>query len=461
MPQPNARPPATLFSRPERSAAASLDKALAATAGAFPLSRSRLGELPAAVRDLSHLLTRGRGPGLARSYWAAPRFVAAYMRYFLPWNLFRLLHLLPGLPLPLPPGARLLDLGSGPLTLPLALWCARPDLRSRPLDIVCCDVSPKIMATGLTAFHLLAGEDAPWRFTLERAPLEKALAAARGGAFDCVCAGNVLNELAAGPEGGDSALADRLEGLAARMDAALAPHGRIFLTEPGTRLGGRLIALARRAALDRGFSAFAPCTHDGPCPLLEGERGRAGGWCHFSLSAKGAPEALTALAKAAGLEKERLTLSCLLLRKTAAEGGGGAEGQSRARLPGAAGDELAELEALYEEIMAGDGPESGPGKKARFSGGGAEGAGGSGRRSLAAGTGPARPGAQAAGSARVVSGPIRLPGGGQSARYVCCERGLGLLADADGMPSGALVRVLFPEPPRRDRKSGALMLRRA
>ena len=81
-----------------RNALAQLPKALDAV---MPLSRNHRADLPEAIRDLSAMLTYERG-GLGRSYWSAPRYVSAYLRYFLPWNLVRLTGLLPGLDCPPP-----------------------------------------------------------------------------------------------------------------------------------------------------------------------------------------------------------------------------------------------------------------------------------------------------------------------------------------------------------------------
>ena len=81
-----------------RNALAQLPKALDAV---MPLSRNHRADLPEAIRDLSAMLTYERG-GLGRSYWSAPRYVSAYLRYFLPWYLVRLTGLLPGLDLSVP-----------------------------------------------------------------------------------------------------------------------------------------------------------------------------------------------------------------------------------------------------------------------------------------------------------------------------------------------------------------------
>ena len=231
-----------LLQHPDARLSRDITQALDAVASAFAVPRGHLADLPFAVRDLSRLLTAERGD-MSRSYWSAPRFLAAYLRYFLPWNLHRLAWLLPGLEYPFPSAhpeesTRILDLGSGPLTLPLALWCARPDLRVRPLHFVCADVAAKPMDIGLTAFQALAGKDSPWRFSLSRGHLDGFL---RKGEerFHCIMAGNVLNELSPGK--GES-LEERLESLVSAMSRKLLPGGKILLIEPGTRLGGKRMA---------------------------------------------------------------------------------------------------------------------------------------------------------------------------------------------------------------------------
>lgn len=129
---------------PPLSAAAreALERLPEALAKVRPLSAAHRRSLPEDVADLSRLLTTERG-ALNRPYWSSPAFVSAYLYYFLPWNLLRLTRLLSGLPLP-DPGAAvvpesealLLDAGSGPLTLPLALWLARPLWREAPVRVL-------------------------------------------------------------------------------------------------------------------------------------------------------------------------------------------------------------------------------------------------------------------------------------------------------------------------------------
>ena len=453
-----------LLARPGPELIAVLDTALAALAKAFPIPAGHRKDLPSAVRELSRILTSERGE-LSRSYWSAPRLAAAYLYFFLPWNIFRMAWLLPGLDMPLGPNSRILDLGSGPLTLPIALWCARPDLRQTPLSFDCVDVAVKPMEYGRSVFYALAGEDSPWRIFLKRSPVEKALRLAGREApkppqkkagqrepdpntptqdgYDCIMAGNILNELCAGSDQGN-ALSLRLEELTGLAQVALLPEGHLFLLEPGTRFGGKLISLARKGALRQGFAPLAPCTHDAACPMLE----RTGsGWCHFIHPAENAPTALRELSAKARLEKDSLALSCLLLRRT----------DRITATPFAERDSLDELEALYAEITAEDAlsrniargdknsadheDDKDHGKRQA-----------SGQFTHAVDSPLAR--------TRVISAPIRLPGSNEPARYACCAKGLALLLDAARTPSGAYVTLPWPAKEQRDAKSGALILKR-
>lgn len=81
---------------------------------------------------------------------------------------------------------------------------------------------------------------------------------------DLVCASYVLVEL---PE-------DRLASVA--QDLWSCTQGALALVEPGTPDGFARIRAARAALIEAGAHVAAPCTHDRPCPLQNGD------WCHFS-----------------------------------------------------------------------------------------------------------------------------------------------------------------------------------
>ena len=475
-----------LLSRPDSTLIDAINKALAAAARAFPIPRAHRADLPFAVRDLSRMLTAER-TSLNQPYWSAPRYLSAYLHYFLPWNLFRLSWLIPSLDLPLQSGATILDLGSGPLTLPIALWCCRPDLRGVPLNFICTDVATKPMETGRDILQALAGKNSPWRIRLVRAPLEKALGAAsgeKGAGLDCILAGNVLNEL---PVARNMSLEQRLESIMGLAFRKLAPEGRMLLVEPGTRLGGKMIALSRKGALHQGFSPLAPCPHSGPCPMIEQPLHYAAspdytGWCHFIHPADSAPAVLTDLGKKAHLEKDSLAISCLFLERPAGDAAHNA-GQGRAVAEKSAArnasfqndedgamlsanrhndadDDLDALEALYNEIMAedslpasnqrGSSPSSSPARQS------AQGHDSPEARPAPAIEQPSSP----YGVVRVISDLIRLPDEAEPARYSCCAKGLALLADAVRVPSGGAVSIRWPAHEERDQKTGALILRR-
>ncbi|WMW67037.1 small ribosomal subunit Rsm22 family protein [Nitratidesulfovibrio liaohensis] len=275
-----------------------------------PLRTAHRRDLPMAIHDLSLVLTSERG-SLSDPYWAAPRLLSAYLRYFMPWNLVRLGRLLPSLDLvdrdALLERPLILDLGSGPLTLPLALWLARPDLRSLPLTFLCADIAPHPLEVGRELLQVIAGEESPRALRTLRAPMEAALKEARGDAA-LILAGNVLNEL---KPRRDEPLEFRMEDLAEKIGSALSHGGRVLVIEPGTRLGARYVTLFRRAAMEVGLAPLAPCPHHDECPLLE--QGGAGGWCHFTFPIQGAPTWLEELSRRAKLEKGTASLSFVLL----------------------------------------------------------------------------------------------------------------------------------------------------
>lgn len=354
-----------------------LDALPAALDATSPLKAAHRRDLPDAVGELSLRLTSERGGG-ELPYWSAPRLASAYLRYFLPWNLVRLTRLLQALDLPeFGPEERLaLDLGSGPLTLPLALWLARPELRDTALEFVCADIAPKALELGGKIFAHVTGKDCAWRVIPMRASFAEALKRLRGRPR-LICAANALNEAKTGRNAPRDELAGTLAERAARL---LGPGGALLCVEPGTRLGGKLVQGLRARALDAGLAPVQPCPHAGPCPM-EGGRG----WCHFSFDAQGAPEWLTRLSREAELAKKDLSLSFALLQQ------GGRK------------------------------PAGGP-------------------------------------RARVLSAPFEVPGIARAARYACAAPGLLLLTGAADAPCGTLVDVELPAQPRRDARSGALIV---
>jgi hypothetical protein len=295
----------------------------------FPLPGRFRAALPGDVAELSRLLTSARGErGL--SYLGRPNLLSAYLRYFLPWNLYRLCRLLPPLPLSFVAHNIIVDLGCGPLAFAAALWISRPDLRGAPLEFRCIDRSGPALDAGKQFFAALTGGSAcPWKIQIVKADF---FAGAGKGAAGrdraaLVCAVNVFNEIygnaphrAVGLNG--AADFQRIAEKSAALLAGLAAEqASILVVEPGVPQSGQFISLLRNALLERGRRPLAPCTHCGVCPLPgSAPAGRPGKsrWCHFAFETAGAPKALRKLSAAAGIPKERAVLSFLLTGSAAA-----------------------------------------------------------------------------------------------------------------------------------------------
>jgi len=383
----------TLFPRPDAELRRKLDELLSLIDQVFPLQARHRAGLSNDVRDLSRSLTSERSDRDA-GYLGKPGALSAYLRYYLPWNVYRLARLLPALSLNLKDGDLVTDLGSGPLTVPIALWLARPDLRPLKLEFQCLDRTAKALDAGTSLFAaLVAGTGTPWQVKAVRGTLGTRLQS--GAAL--VCAANVFNEST-----GDARLPqDVLAEKRARLLSALAREdGAILVVEPGVPASGTFVSALRDAMIDDGRLPIAPCPHAGACPMPGGRHLRK--WCHFVFDTDDAPDRLHKLSAAAGIPKERATLSFLF-----AGGAGGAGGAGLAGQPG-------QVHKVPLKV-------------------------------------------------RVVSDSFALPDG-SSGRYACSARGLALLvgsrSEMTALGSGCLVETRVQDgPEHRDPKTDALVVR--
>ena len=286
------------------------DNILALIDKALPLPGRYRQALPENIAELSRLLTAGRGER-SLNYLNQPPHLSAYLRYFLPWNLYRLCRLLPALPIKLAAHDTVTDLGCGPLTLTIALWMCRSDLRELPLEFTCIDQSGPALDAGKKLFAALAGDAAPWKIRTVKSGLN----AAKIKPAALICAVNVCNEMY-----GDFSRCspDDLRRNAEKTARLLTGYGTassaFLVIEPGLPRSGEFISLLRNLLLQQGYQPVSPCPHNRECPA-PGRRNRDGGktrWCHFTFSADGAPASLLRLSKAAHVPKERAALSFLL-----------------------------------------------------------------------------------------------------------------------------------------------------
>ena len=115
------------------------------------LSSKQIFALSQNINELSHELTDERG-NRRNGYMNETIKLSAYAHYFMWWNIFRMTSLFADLPQnafsDLQDGDYCLDLGSGPLTLVISLYLARPELRKLKLNWYCMDISQKSMSLG-------------------------------------------------------------------------------------------------------------------------------------------------------------------------------------------------------------------------------------------------------------------------------------------------------------------------
>lgn len=273
------------------------------------LSRLQKIALPDAIHNLSCLLTFER-KGLYKSYWSNARFCSAYLWYFFPWNLIRLTSLLSNLTLPEPNSeVVIMDLGSGPLTLPVALWLSKPTWRNCKIKLICVDTAIQPMNIGLKLFKEIAAqlkESFVWDVTLIRGNYTQALKSISS-PIHFIMSGNMLNELKGKT---NHLIRSRMEQMVMLIDNVLHSDGVALFVEPGTRFGGKLMSTLREVAIQNTFISIAPCTHTTSCPLFNTANSL---WCHVLFDVD-APRWLLNLSQAANLPKTKASFSFQLLR---------------------------------------------------------------------------------------------------------------------------------------------------
>ncbi len=244
--------------------------------------------MASAIRTLSLGLTRERSLAGGR-YMDDPRLLGAYLLFYWPVSYAQGRQVLGELRTR---PRRVLDLGSGPGPLAFAA------LDAGAAEVTAADRSRPALALA----RELAAEAGEALATREWDPQRTGELPASG--LDAVVVGHLLNELFGK---GEPALGRRAA-LVERALAALRPAGSLVLIEPALRDTSRELLQLRDVLVRRGFAVRAPCLFRGDCPALV----KASDWCHaerlFTM-----PPLLEELARVAGLHKEALKMSYLVL----------------------------------------------------------------------------------------------------------------------------------------------------
>jgi len=275
-------------------------------------SPAALKALAADVLRLSKLLTRDRCE-LPTAYLNDAALRKAYHTYFLPPNRAKVGLALTELSLHTQgvlrkDRLRILDLGSGPGTAMLGAldFFSRQDHRPF-LEFTAQDqVAENLKEAARLFSDLQHGYGAVATLTTIHSTIDK-VDARLDGQYDIIMLSNLLNELYAQ----DSAkLPRRTELMARLLRTFLTPDGSCILVEPALQGTSRDLLLVRDVLREQGFTVYAPCLRQEPCPALLDPKD----WCHEDIPWE-APPLIRALDKLTGLRKDALKFSYLVLRR--------------------------------------------------------------------------------------------------------------------------------------------------
>lgn len=280
---------------------------------AAPLDSHKIRQLGQSLATLHRRFVAEEGDGRARTdYQADSASLAAYLAYFFPSSAAQVARALreirveevfpPSGDADSPRNIRILDVGSGPgpALLAVAAWAKGGGYRVRATAI---DASKAALAslTRLWPQELGALNTQVWS-------ANKALPE---GKFELIVASHFFNELSG--EGGKDEVDGRQLKMAESLHSRLPPGGLLLIVEPALRRTGRGLLFLRDALLanpELGLEVLAPCLMQENCPALSRPRD----WCHADRPWD-APSLVNQVGEAAGLSRESLKFSYLLLQK--------------------------------------------------------------------------------------------------------------------------------------------------
>ena len=298
----------SLFGRIPADASSFLNNFDSTIQSVYPLSAKQLQQLPKNINDLSHQLTDERS-NRRLGYMNSQINLLAYAHYFQWWNLYRFITLFSSFPADafsfLKSNPFALDIGSGPLTIPIALWLSRPELRNLNLTFYVLDISQTALKLGEELFLSAAAScpatnnSAPWKIVRVKGNITTEIKQK----VALVTCGNMFNELI---QNSDKSLIALSKEYSRTLLSYTDKNAAVLVIEPGIPKDSHFVSLLRNNFVKSGFSVVAPCSHCEHCPMSGANSKK---WCHFTLDTKYAPKKLTELSAAAFLPKEDVTLS--------------------------------------------------------------------------------------------------------------------------------------------------------
>lgn len=216
--------------------------------------------------------------------WNEKYCQVAYRHYYLPLNFLRLQNVVRhGQKVKFFEGlTTFVDWGCGPGTASLAL-ADNQELRALISKQILYDISSVVLEAFSDLHSNLANLQKVKNLRLESS----------GGKNSCLVFSYSLTEIAELPSGWDQ-------------------YEALMIAEPSTQEDGRKLMELRSKLIKSGYYIWAPCTHQGACPLLTQSKHD---WCH-DRTVVNAPAWFTQLEQLLPMKNKTVTTSYLLARKT-------------------------------------------------------------------------------------------------------------------------------------------------